>query len=49
MEPDPSLGDLARARKGMQRSTTTQESKEADSQTCEEATYIVLGESRRYS
>ncbi len=39
MEPDPSLGDPARMRKDTQRPTTSQETKEADSRTREEATY----------
>ncbi len=44
-EPDLSLGDPARVLKSKQRAITSQESKEADSQTREEAMYI-LGESR---
>ncbi len=40
MEPYPSLNDPARAQKGKQRATTSQETKEADSLVREKAKYV---------
>ncbi len=47
MELDPSLGNPARARKGKQRATKSQESKEDRSRTREDATYAGRTSQRR--